>query len=207
MRRQIAVAAVVGAAVLLMTVASPRFTSAQSIGVGARMAIVKGGDSPLLSDTGEDRARFTGALARVKVGRLAVEGSVDQHTFEDDTTGATIKCYPIQASLIYYFSKTKRGLYVLGGAGYYLQKLSLTDDNDELVTSTAHSIGYHLGVGLELELSQHLTAFTDYRYTFADAPTFGGITSSVLSSVGLHGDAEGLNTKGSMWVTGVMIYF
>jgi opacity protein-like surface antigen len=207
MRRQTAAIVACGAAVLLATCGSPRVANAQTFGIGARLAIVKGADSPLLTDTGKDRARFTGALARVKFGRLALEGSMDQHTVEDDATGTTIKCYPIQASLLYYLSQTKRGLYILGGGGYYLQKLTLTDDNNELVESSAHSIGYHLGMGIELALSQHLTLFTDYRYTFSDAPTFEGITSSVLSRVGLHGDAEGIDTKGSMWVTGVMIYF
>jgi opacity protein-like surface antigen len=196
-----------GAAVLFLAAANPGVTSAQTLGLGVRVAYAKGGNSPLLSDTGEDRARFTGALARLRVGRLAVEGSVDQHTFTNDVTDTTIKSYPIQASLLYYFSPTKGGLYVLGGASFSLQKLSLEDASEAFTEHSAHSLGYHLGVGLDAPLSQHLTAFTDYRYTFADAPTFEGVTESALSSVGLSSDAKGLDTKGSMWVIGALVTF
>jgi opacity protein-like surface antigen len=206
MRRGLATAAATGVMVLIIALIAPAEAGAQTFGLGVRMAIVKGADSPLLTDTGKDSAKFMGAMARVKLGQLAIEGSVDHHAFKDDTTDATITCYPIQASLIYYFSRSKRGVYVLGGAGYYLQKLSLVDENAEPVTSTAHSIGYHLGIGLEMALTQRLAMFTDYRYTFADAPSFDEITGSALSRLGLSSN-EGLDTKGSMWVTGVVIYF
>ena len=203
---------VVGALAMMVALSWPAAAVAQSVGIGPRLAFVSGTDNPLLAGSNESKARFTGGVVRVRFGRLAVEGAVDYKETKDPAGTATIKSYPIQASLLYYMGAAKSGLYLVGGVGYYTQHLDLVLTGDETFDTAAHSVGYHVGAGLELSLGRRASIFTDYRYTFADPPSFSELTNAIVGATltpvfSPDTNVQGLDTRGSMWTTGMTIIF
>ncbi|MDO8836170.1 MAG: outer membrane beta-barrel protein [Vicinamibacterales bacterium] len=201
---------VMGALVVLLASAAP--AQAQSVGIGGRLATVSGTESPILTGSGESKARFTGGVVRVRFGRLALEGALDYKELKDEAGTASIKMYPLQGSVLYHLSAGRSGLYALAGIGYYTQSLNLILSGDETFRTAAHSVGYHAGAGMELALGRKASAFTDYRYTFVDPPSFselgGAVIGAALAPVFSPGsDNEGVNTRGSMWTVGLLFIF
>jgi hypothetical protein len=195
---------------VLLASAAP--AAAQTVGVGGRLAMVSGADSPLLDGSSQSNARFTGGVVRVRFGRLAIEGALDYKELKDEAGIASIESYPLQASLLYHFSKGQSGLYALGGVGYYTQSLNLILSGDETFRTAAHSIGYHAGAGMELALGRRASIFTDYRYTFVDPPSFSDLSGAVIGAAlapirSPDSGNEGVNTRGSMWTVGLLFIF
>lgn len=210
MRRGLTSAGAIGVLAAVLMVAWPAVVVAQSVGVGARLAFVSGGDSPVLQSTNESKGRFLGGFARVRLGRVSLEAALDYRKTRDDAQVVTISSYPFQGSLLYHMAKGPSGIYLLVGVGYYTQRLTARGADDGTASTSAHSVGYHAGAGLEMALGRRVSFFSDYRYTFVDPPTFSDLAktfasfSPLLSSTGA---AEGLDNKGSMWTTGLMIRF
>jgi hypothetical protein len=205
--RVVVVVCVVG---VVLGVAAP--APAQTVGLGGRLAMVSGTESPILAGSGESQARFTGGVVRVRFGRLAIEGALDYKELKDEAGTASIKMYPLQGSVLYHFSTGQSGLYALGGIGYYTQSLNLILSGDETFRTAAHSVGYHAGAGMQLALGRKAAVFSDYRYTFVDPPSFselgGAVIGAALAPVFSPGsDNEGVNTRGSMWTVGLVFIF
>ena len=187
----------IGGAALVGLLALPA-TAAAQFGIGGRMTWVRR-DVKL----DEDSTRFTGGQIRARVSpRTAVELSLDIHSETNELETLRVREYPIQASLLLYFSRGGFSPYVLGGAGWYAQKFETLAGDETIAEETVRDFGWHAGIGAELKLGKHAGLHGDYRYTFLDfgddddEEIGGGILGSVLPGY-----------KGSMWTVGVTVYF
>ncbi len=183
--------------VLVAVLAMPEAAAAQgAFGIGGRLTWVR---RDVKVD--EDSTRFTGGHIRARVSpKTAFELSLDVHTETNALETARVREYPIQASLLLFVTKSKFAPYVLGGAGWYSQKFETLAGDETLASETVRDFGWHAGFGAELRLGKHAGIHADYRYTFLD---FGndddedeGLVGRVLPGY-----------KGSMWTTGLTIYF
>ena len=185
-------------------------TADQAFGIGARMTLVKDSVS---GDSSTDAERFTGGLIRAKLSpRTAVELSVDWRTATNQALTERVRDLPIQASLLYFPFNTRIAPYVLGGVGWYSQRVETLSESTVTSTFTSRTFGYHAGFGGELRLGRRVGVHVDYRYTQVhrrddeedpDA-TGGGIRVPGLAS--LAGRLK-LTHDGSMWGGGVTLYF
>jgi len=186
-----------GGVVLVALLAMPAAAAAQgAFGIGGRLTWVRRD-----VNVEEDSTRFTGGHIRARVSpKTAFELSLDVHTETNALETARVREYPVQASLLLYLTKSKFAPYVLGGAGWYSQKLETLAGDETIASETVRDFGWHAGFGAELGLGKHAGIHADYRYTFLD---FGNDDNEDEGLVGrlLPG------YKGSMWTTGLTIYF
>ena len=187
----------IGGVVLVAVLAMPEAAAAQgAFGIGGRLTWVRRD-----VNVEEDSTRFTGGHIRARVSpKTAFELSLDVHTETNALETARVREYPVQASLLLYLTKSKFAPYVLGGAGWYSQKLETLAGDETIASETVRDFGWHAGFGAELGLGKHAGIHADYRYTFLD---FGNDDNEDEGLVGrlLPG------YKGSMWTTGLTIYF
>lgn len=183
--------------------------AAQGLGVGARFAMLKA------TDAQEDRDRLTGAMVRAHLSpRTALELSMDWRTVTNDEGTLRTRNNPIQASLFLYPVRTTLAPYLLGGIGWYSQRVETLDNGEVTGTESARPFGYHAGFGVQLWLGRHAAATFDYRYNHV---RFGGDDETenaeeedsgfripVLSSAA---EEIGLSHEGSMWTAGLSLYF
>jgi len=130
--------------------------------VGPRAGYYKSKDA----DEGQ---MYGGLTARLALGGLSIEGAVDyrQEKYEDGLM--TMRSWPVQVSALLYPVPI---VYGLAGAGWYHTTLDYDQTKMEELGGTAipedettSTLGYHLGAGLEIPLSNmKLTA--DVRYVF-----------------------------------------
>ena len=106
---------------------------------------------------------------------------------------------PIQASLLLYPAAGAFSPYVLGGAGWYSQRVELLLGDDVVESETTRKFGWHGGFGAELRLGRHAGVHGDYRYTFLH---FGSDDDEEDNGRGFLP-----NFDGSMWTVGVTVYF
>jgi outer membrane protein with beta-barrel domain len=146
----------------------PAAAGAQSggFGIGPRLTFVRSSDLP------EGSQRFSGGAIRLGGGKTALEIAMD---FRSGLTGdltERIKDYPIQGSLLIYPVRAKIAPYLLGGVGWYSQRVErLGSSQTVLEEETTRKMGYHAGFGGELRVHRHIGVYGDYRYTFI---RFGG---------------------------------
>ena len=171
----------------------PSLASAQSLGVGGRLAWVTAD-----SDADVDRVRFVGGQIRLLSPRWGLEISMDRHTEEFDLLNQKVTETPIQTSLLMRLGRGKLTPILLGGPGWYRRKVKSLDGSGADVSST--EFGWHAGGGLELFAGRHIGIHGDYRYTFLD---FNGDDEEDEGLIGrlLPGH------RGSMWTLGATIYF
>ena len=94
---------------------------------------------------------------------LAVEGSVDYR--KTDINSTTVRTFPVQGSaLIYPFGTKRLSPFILGGAGWYFTNVEGPGDFDK----TQHRFGAHVGGGLQLFLSEHLSLDSTYRHIWLE---------------------------------------
>jgi hypothetical protein len=81
-------------------------------------------------------------------------------------------------------------------------------------TETSRKLGHHAGFGGELRLGRHASAHADYRYTFLHFGSKGIQSDTIAGAIArAHAsDESGLASfipsyDGSMWTTGITIYF
>jgi hypothetical protein len=207
------------AAVLLVCLAA-NGAQAQMVGIGARMLTARGEDSPLVSATGEANPRFYGALVRFHASsHMALEVAMDYRRMLNPEGTARIRYMPIQASILVFPLRTAIAPYLVAGVGWYRQRIEAIDAGEALVSTTTSERGYHTGFGAQMKLGRHAAIFLDYRYSFVDLTGSSGLAgaayaaTSLSSVVGLLNAASGnaltskLEHRGSMWTTGMAVYF
>ena len=212
--RQAALAAVVS---ILMVGLAATAARAQGFGIGPRMVFVSASDSTAQAATAPANTRFTGAFVRLRTGtRLALEASFDYRSTMNTAQTERVRSTPIQGSVLYYPIRSDIQPYLVGGIGWYRERYETLNGGVSTSTVDSSKVGYHAGIGGELMLGRRASIFVDYRYTFINLGIPGGAASaaatavSALTSVtGLlsMGDSLGLSHKGSMWTTGMTVYF
>jgi len=188
---------VIGGIVLVAVLAMPEAAAAQgAFGLGGRLTWVRRD-----VNVEEDSTRFAGGHIRARLSpKTAFELSLDVHTETNALETARVREYPIQASLLLFLVPSKFAPYVLGGAGWYSQKLETLAGDETIASETVRDFGWHGGFGAELRLGKHAGIHADYRYTFLD---FGNDDDEDEGLVGRFLPGY----KGSMWTTGLTIYF
>jgi hypothetical protein len=182
----------------------PAESQAQAFGIGPRFSFVSGG----LDSDGRDR--YSGGMLRLRTSeKSAIEVSLDYRNHLNESLKARIKDFPIQASFLFYPVRRNLAPYFVGGIGWYRHSVDPVETDLLPESVTTRKTGYHAGVGADIWMGRRATLHLDYRYTFIG---FGGdesTESGVLPIPGLGGLQDKLNLShdGSMWTTGVTIYF
>jgi hypothetical protein len=172
-------------------------------GLGPRIAVVRGS-----VEAESSSERYTGGLLRAHLSpRTAVELALDWRTMTNESLTERTRDYPFQGSLLLYPVSAPIAPYLLGGVGWYSQRVeALGAEREVLESTTTREFGYHAGFGGELRFGRHAAAHLDYRYTFLgvgndeEGEEGGGITSALT-------DRLRLSHEGSMWTGGLTIYF
>ena len=189
----------IGGVLLVAVLALPEAAAAQgAFGIGGRLTWVH---RDVKVD--EDSTRFMGGHIRARLSpKTAFELSLDVHTETNALETARVREYPIQASLLLFLTKSKFAPYVLGGAGWYSQKLETLAGDETIASETVRDFGWHAGFGAELGLGKHAGIHADYRYTFLDFGNDdddGGLIGNLVPGLPGH--------RGSMWTLGATVYF
>jgi len=196
-------------AVTLFVVVPALTSSAQGIGIGGRFSMVRG---DVQADTGAES--FAGGHVRAWLSkRTALELSLDRRVQNSPTE--EIKDYPLQASVLLAPVPSTFAPYVLGGLGWYTHTVEQTTGRQIIDSTTSRRVGTHAGFGAEVRLGNHAAFHADYRYTFLK---FGGadpIKSDTIAGAieksHLTDTGSGIHFmpsyQGSMWTTGLTIYF
>jgi len=199
--RRFGVAAV---ASFCLVIAHANEVGAQSFGVGPRFSFVRG------DLTADSSTRYSGAMLRMRTSpRTAIELSLDYRNHLNESLTERIKDYPIQGSLLLYPVRATFSPYLVTGIGWYSQRVEALQDNQVLTSTKTRKTGYHAGLGADMRLGRHAAVHADYRYTFIGFGRDEDSEPGVLPVPGFRGlqDRLKLSHKGSMWTTGVTVYF
>jgi opacity protein-like surface antigen len=188
--RYLIVSVIVSAAMLTC----PSIGSGQGFGVGARMAWVTAD-----SDADLDSVRFVGGQIRLLSRRWGVEVSMDRHTESFELLNQKVTEAPIQASVLLRMGGGKLSPFLLGGPGWYRQKVELLEGPDDPEVENTE-FGWHAGGGLELLAGRHLGIHGDYRFTFLGFGEDDDEDEGVIGGL-IPGH------RGSMWTLGATVYF
>ena len=199
------------AVVALFVGASAWPCAAQGVGIGGRMSMIRG---DVQTDTSAER--FTGGHVRAWLSkRTALELSIDRRIQSNRTLTEQVRDYPLQASVLLAPVPGTFAPYVLGGMGWYTHRVEQLSGKQLVDSVTTRRVGTHAGFGAEVRMGKHAAFHADYRYTFlrfgaADPFTADTIASAVTKS---HLTGTGSGTRflpsyqGSMWTTGLTVYF
>jgi opacity protein-like surface antigen len=184
--------------------------AAQGIGIGGRFSMIRG---DVDADTGAER--FTGGQVRAWLSpRAALEVSLDRRTQDNDVLNERVRDYPLQASLLLAPVRSTFSPYVLGGIGWYTHRIEQLAGTETVESTTTRRVGSHAGFGAEMRLGRHAALHADYRYTFlrfgaADPIKSDTIAGAVAQSHLSNTDGARFlpSYEGSMWTTGLTIYF
>jgi outer membrane protein with beta-barrel domain len=131
------------------------------VGIGPRLTFVSEPD-------GDGSERFSGGFIRLGGGKTALEFAMDYRSGLNGDLTERVKDFPIQLSFLYYPVRARLSPYLLGGVGWYAQRVELVSSGDGVLNSseTTRQRGYHAGLGGEVRLHRHFGLYGDYRYTF-----------------------------------------
>lgn len=195
-------------AVFLLAMSSPlpAWAQGEAFGIGARMSMIRGD-----VETDADAQRFTGGHIRARVSpRTAVELALDRRVETNEAGTERFRTYPLQASLLLFPLRGPIAPYVLGGGGWYTQRIDTLENDERVATESSRTFGWHGGFGAELRLGRHAAAHADYRYThlrFGDDDEDGSPAASAAED-GESGIRRFLPSyRGSMWTAGLTVYF
>ncbi len=198
----------VAAAAVSSLLAAPAAASAQAVGIGPRMTVIR--PDPALG-AGSDR--YTGGALRLKMSpRTSIELAMDWRSTTSEDATVRVRDYPFQGSLMLYPVRATLAPYALGGVGWYSQTMEALSGSEVISAQTVRRMGYHGGFGGELKLGSRATIFADYRYTFirfgdgAD-PLENGAGAFPLPGVGSLLEHVRMSHEGAMWTGGVVINF
>jgi hypothetical protein len=192
------------AAVIVALAMLPTPAQAQgAFGVGGRFSFIRSD-----VDVDADSQRFMGGQIRAKMSpKTALELSLDVRTDTNEAETVRVRQVPIQASLLLFPVRTTFAPYVLGGGGWYSNRVEELVDDEAVSSVSTREFGWHGGFGAELRLGNHAGVHADYRYTFlkfgddededdADEDDDSSLLTRFLPSY-----------RGSMWTAGLTIYF
>lgn len=190
---------------------APAAVSAQSIGIGPRMSLVRP-KAGLPDGTPSDR--YTGGALRLKLSpRTAIELAADWKSTTSEDASVRLRNYPVQGSLLLYPVNASLAPYVVGGVGWYSQTMEGLVDGETVTADTVRRFGYHGGFGADIKVGKRATLFADYRYRFirfgSDALPDGesGAGAFGIPGVGSLLDTFRMSHEGAMWTGGVVINF
>lgn len=179
------------------------FTAAAQVGIGPRITFVRGAEGP-----NQDSQRFSGGALRFGSGKTALELALDYRSGLTGDLTERITDYPFQASLLVFPVRGGLSPYLLGGVGWYSQKVQRLSSGGTITLDeeTTRKMGYHGGFGAEARLHKHVGIYGDYRYTFIH---FGDNASPTATTPSLIPFAERLKLshEGSMFTWGATFYF
>jgi hypothetical protein len=191
-------------AALSVVAAGPALAQGEAFGLGARMSMVRAD-----VDADASAERFTGGHIRARISpRSALEVALDMRTQTNEDHTRRIRQYPLQASLLLFPMKTSFAPYVLGGGGWYNERIEQLQDDKAVSSAKTREFGWHGGFGAELRLGRHAGAHADYRYTFlrfGDDETASGGTAAADGDSGFSRFVP--SHQGSMWTAGFTLYF
>jgi opacity protein-like surface antigen len=151
------------------------------------------------SDADLDSVRFVGGQIRLLSRRWGVEVSMDRHTESFELLNQKVTEAPIQASVLLRMGGGKLSPFLLGGPGWYRQKVELLEGPDDPEVENTE-FGWHAGGGLELLAGRHLGIHGDYRFTFLGFGEDDDEDEGVIGGL-IPGH------RGSMWTLGATVYF
>lgn len=180
----------------------------RGLGVGPRFTFVRGDET---ADAAA--ARYMGAVLRARLSpKTAIEVALDYRSHTNESLTERVRDLPLQGSLLLYPIRSSLAPYILGGIGWYSQRVQLLDDDTVLSSATTRTTGYHAGVGGEIRLGRRTAIHADYRYTFIHfgdetdrAPGAPGAIP-LPGSIGLQEKLK-LSHQGSMWTAGLAVFF
>lgn len=184
---------------------------AQGVGVGGRLSMVRG---DVQADTSAER--FTGAHLRAWLSkRTALEVSFDRRVESNATLTEQVRDYPLQASVLLAPFPSTFAPYVLGGMGWYTHKVEQLAGKETTDSTTSRRVGTHAGFGAELRMGRHAAFHADYRYTFlrfgGSDPIVADTIAGAVSKSHVTSTGSGIHFlpsyQGSMWTTGLTLYF
>lgn len=193
-------------AALVTLVMMPGMVAAQSFAIGPRLTFVRGTAAP------EGSQRFSGGFIRLGGGHTALELAMDYRSGITGELTERIKRYPIQASLLVFPIRSRLAPYILGGVGWYSQRIQQLGAGGAVVDEqSTRKMGYHAGFGGELRIHRHVGLYGDYRYTMI---RFGSDEAETAANgaapfPGWIPFAERLKMthEGSMFTWGASFYF
>ncbi len=191
----------VTSAVFVIACACPAAAHAD-VGIGMRLAWIR---PP--AEQQADASRYIGGQLRARLSpRTGIELSLDSRTDENDAKTLRTRNRPFQGTLLLNLTSGSFAPYLLGGVGWYQDKVETLDASGKVTGSTSETtFGYHAGFGAEIRAGQHAGIHADYRYKFIrdpDSTSDGG-----PPIIGTIADKLGLSRSGSMWTAGVTVYF
>lgn len=180
----------------------------RSVGVGPRFSFVRGDEAADATAT-----RYTGAALRGRLSpKTTVEVALDYRSHTNESLTERVRDLPLQASLLLYPMRSSLSPYILGGIGWYSQRVQVLDHDSVVASATTRTSGYHAGVGGEIRVGQRAAIHADYRYTFIhfgdDADRAPGSPGAIPlpGSIGLQEKLK-LSHQGSMWTAGLTVFF
>jgi len=198
-------------AVALFLLASALNCAAQGIGVGGRFAMVRG---DVQSDTGAEG--FAGGHVRAWLSkRTALEVSLDRRVQTNPTRNEEVRDYPLQGSVLLSPIPGTFAPYVLGGLGWYSHTVENLAGKRVVDSTTSRRLGTHAGFGAEVRVGKRAAFHADYRYTFlkfgGSDPIKSDTIAGAIAKSHLTDTGSGIHFlpsyQGSMWTTGMTIYF
>lgn len=198
--------------VVALLILGPTWTcAAQGIGVGGRMSMVRG---DVQAQTSAER--FMGGHFRAWLSkRTAIEVSLDRRIHSNETLTEQVRDYPLQGSVLLAPVPSTFSPYVLGGFGWYTHTVEQMFGKQSIDSATSHRVGTHAGFGAEVRMGRHAAFHADYRYTFlrfgAADPIVADTIAGAVSKSHLTDTGSGArflpSYQGSMWTTGLTLYF
>jgi opacity protein-like surface antigen len=198
-------------AVALFLFAPALNCAAQGIGVGGRFAMVRG---DVQSDTGAEG--FAGGHVRAWLSkRTALEVSLDRRVQTNPTRNEEVRDYPLQGSVLLSPIPGTFAPYVLGGLGWYSHTVENLAGKQVVDSTTSRRLGTHAGFGAEVRVGKRAAFHADYRYTFlkfgGSDPIKSDTIAGAIAKSHLTDTGSGIHFlpsyQGSMWTTGMTIYF
>ena len=198
-------------AVALFLFAPALNCAAQGIGVGGRFAMVRG---DVQSDTGAEG--FAGGHVRAWLSkRTALEVSLDRRVQTNPTRNEEVRDYPLQGSVLLSPIPGTFAPYVLGGLGWYSHTVENLAGKRVVDSTTSRRFGTHAGFGAEVRVGKRAAFHADYRYTFlkfgGSDPIKSDTIAGAIAKSHLTDTGSGIHFlpsyQGSMWTTGMTIYF
>ncbi|HXG87576.1 MAG TPA: outer membrane beta-barrel protein [Vicinamibacterales bacterium] len=149
---------------LFALVVAPLPAAAQDGGlsIGPRLTFIRGAEG-----SADGSQRFSGGSIRLGGSKTALELAMDYRSGITGDLTERIKDYPIQASLLVFPIRARIAPYLLGGLGWYSQRIEPVAGAGPrlLAAETTRKMGYHGGLGAEVRLHRRVGLYGDYRYT------------------------------------------